>query len=272
MLARSIPPHPAVSSVWIWLLLVLTLADSAEGQSPPPVIVPNTAEVWVHPSDGVDDPNNTTWVFLVDFPEECPSFKWDGEHWGNPRVMEGEPDIGFDERGLVIQAGNWANRSNSHNSPGFMQPTGIGATRRWFILPTTAGGVALDASNRYLRLHDTTVTPVGSSAGDGWIQPPGALASPPSLGSLPLDFRTKYISFASQATPDLTLGTSASFTWLPLATATGQTLSFIVVDFFDDECSATPCTHDYYNLQGLIVDSPSGSTQLLRGNLQGEYR
>jgi hypothetical protein len=216
--------------------------------------------------------DDLTWVFLVDFPEECPLFKWDGEHWGNPRVMEGEPDIGFDERGLMIQAGNWANRSNSHNSPGFMQPTGIGATRRWFILPTTAGGVALNTSSRYLRLHDTTVTPVGTSAGDGWIHPPGALASPPSLGSLPQDFRTKYISFASQAAPDITLGSSASFSWQPLANATTQSLSFMVVDLVDDECSASPCAHDYYNLQCLIVDSPGGSTQLLRSNMQGEYR
>lgn len=231
----------------------------------PPVGGPRGFETQPHQDD-------SAWLFLTEFPAECPLFKWDGEHWGNPRVVDGAPDIGFDERGLLIQVGNWANRSNSHNQPGFMHPTGVGATTRWFILPTSAGGVSLNTANRYLRLHDTTITPTGGGAGDGWIQPPGALATPPSLGTLPLGYRTKYVSFASQVTADVVLGNSANFTWQPLAGASLQTLSFMAVDLLDDECAVAPCTHDYFNLQGLIVESQGGSTELLRSNMQGEYR
>lgn len=212
------------------------------------------------------------WVFPTEFPEECALFRWDGEHWGNPRIADLIPDIGFDERGLVIQAGNWANGSNSHNQPGFMHPTGVGDPTRWFILPQVAGGVTLSATNHYLRLHDTTVTPVGTSPGNAWIQPPGALSSPPNLGSLPVGYRTKYISFASTATADMALGGSA-LTWDPLGNVTGQSsASFVLVSFLDDECTGGACAHSYYNVQGIIVEVSGGSAELLRGNLQGEYR
>lgn len=39
-------------------------------------------------------------------------------HGVSARARDGVPDLGFDELGLVIQAGNWANGSNSHNKPG----------------------------------------------------------------------------------------------------------------------------------------------------------
>jgi hypothetical protein len=123
-----------------------------------------------------------------------------------------------------------------------------------------------------LRLHNTIVTPVGTSTGNGWIQPPGALANPPKLASLPLGYRTKYVSFASTATADLALG-NTPVTWSPLGAATLQAqLAFMLVAFQDDECSTGTCSHDYYNLQGVIVDSPSSTTEVLRGNMQGEYR
>lgn len=215
---------------------------------------------------------DATWVFPTEFPEECALFRWDGEHWGNPRIADSVPDIGFDERGLVIQAGNWANGSNSHNQPGFMHPTGGGDPTRWFILPQVAGGVTLSATNHYLRLHDTTVTPVGTSPGNAWIQPPGALSSPPNLGSLPVGYRTKYISFASTATADIALGGSVLF-WSPLNNVTGQAPSaMVIVSLPDDECAGGTCSHTYYNLQGVVVENSSGSTELLRGNMQGEYR
>lgn len=193
-------------------------------------------------------------------------------HGDSGSARDGAPDMGSDELGLVIQAGNWANGSNSHNKPGFMHPTGTGAPTRYFILPRNAGGVALDSGSRYLRLHDTIVTPVGTSTGNGWIQPPGALANPPKLASLPLGYRTKYVSFASTATADLALGSQVT-TWAPLANLTGQVpLRFMVLSLLDDECSTGTCSHDYYNLQGVIVDSPSSTTEVLRGNMQGEYR
>lgn len=45
---------------------------------------------------------DSSWIFSTDTPEECALFRWDGEHWGNPGIADGAPDIGFDERGLMI--------------------------------------------------------------------------------------------------------------------------------------------------------------------------
>lgn len=212
------------------------------------------------------------WIFSTETPSECALFQWDGEHWGNPRIADGAPDIGFDERGLVIQAGNWANGSNSHNQPGFMQPTGTGSTTRWFILPLSAGGVTLNAANRYLRLHDTTQVPAGGVPGDAWINPPATLSIPPSLGSLPVGYRTKYISFANSTWAPLALQFALDV-WQPLTGTTGQSLGFLRMSLVDDECLGSGgCLHAYFNLQGVIVDSPSSATELLRSNLQSEYR
>jgi hypothetical protein len=187
--------------------------------------------------------------------------------------MDGAPDIGFDERGLVICAGNWGNDSNSHNEPGFMhQKAAVGAPTRYFILPRFAGGYDLNAASRHLRLHDTTVTPVAPSTGNGWINPPGSLGAPVNLGSLPLYYRSKYISFANSMWTPISL-TGQNLTWLPQAGLPIQPpASFQIVSLTDNECGGVICSHDYFNFQGVIVDAPSATQELLRSNLQAEYR
>jgi len=47
---------------------------------------------------------------------------WDGESYGAPRIIDGAPDIGFDEIHLAVIAGSYANGSLSHNRRGFLNP------------------------------------------------------------------------------------------------------------------------------------------------------
>ena len=192
------------------------------------------------------------------------------------RVVDGAPDVGFDERHLVIEAGNWANDTNSHNVPGFMTPFGAGQSTRYFILPTLAGGVTLSATNRWLQLFQTSVDPPEPSSGDGWIAPPGALLTPPSLAALPAGYRTKYVSFATASTAPISLA-GAFVSWSPFGNPAVGTSEFVLRSWVDDECSASPCKHSYFNLQGVIYDNPDPNgqgtgTELLRANMQGEYR
>jgi hypothetical protein len=212
--------------------------------------------------------------FTTLFPE-IDLFAWDGEHWGNPRVVGSLPDIGFDERHLVTCAGDWSNDSNSHNVAGFMHPNVVnGVPNRYFILPDSAGGVSLNAPNRDLRVYQTQLAPTPPSTGPAWIQPPLALATPLSTAALPVDFRRRYIPFAfPQPVPwlDQALAT-ASGSYVPLSGATGQPmLTFRVAQQYDDECALGPCSHTYFNMQAVVLD-PSTSTELLRSNLQAEYR
>jgi hypothetical protein len=218
---------------------------------------------------------DSSWLFPTADPVETNLFTWDGESWGNPRISDGAPDIGFDERGLLICAGNWAQDSNSHNRPGFMHPNGVGSSTRYFILPRTAGGLTLNTTNRHLRLHDTTITPIAPNTGDGWINPPGSLVSPANLGSLPQYYRTKYISHAAVPWAPITLQVS-HISWPPLGGITGQpSVDLLLRMVTDDECAPAPCTHSYFNLQAVIVDDgnwPSSTSEVLRSNMQGEYR
>jgi len=137
--------------------------------------------------------------------------------------------------------------------------------------------VNLIAPNRYLRLHDATVTPIGTSPGNGWINPPGALANPPNIGTLPLGYRTKYVSFATIPWAPISL-TGAATPWLPLGGSTNQPqLWSIALNKPDDECAGGSCVHFYFSLQGVIVDDPvrpgsSAPAEILRGNLQAEYK
>jgi len=137
--------------------------------------------------------------------------------------------------------------------------------------------VNLIAPNRYLRLHDATVTPIGTSPGNGWINPPGALANPPNIGTLPLGYRTKYVSFATIPWAPISLMGAATL-WSPLGGITNQPqLSPIALNKPDDECAGGSCVHFYFSLQGVIVDNPawpgsSAPTEILRGNLQSEYK
>jgi hypothetical protein len=96
--------------------------------------------------------------------------------------------------------------------------------------------------------------------------------TPANNASVPPYYRTKYVSFATTPWAALSLSGPVQ-SWQPLGPMSGlPVLSFILTGQVDDECSAGPCVHTYFNLQGVVVDSPTATSELLRGNMQGEYR
>ena len=112
--------------------------------------------------------------------EELRSFDWDGEAYGNPRLVD-EVDIGFDEVHLMISAGHWANDTNNHNDPDpVIDPNGgQGAWRRFLLFPDTFVGADLTVHGTqkdYLFLGPSIVA---------WLSQPGTLRTPEVDPSLP---------------------------------------------------------------------------------------
>lgn len=218
--------------------------------------------------------NGSTFPAMT-FPELNP-FEFDGEGFGNPRRVDGSPDVGFDEIHLINLAGSYGNYSNSHNVASSLNPDAQqGTTDRFVFFRKSAGGVVLDAPN-HLRVHGAHATP--STSPSSWYQPFGTLDTPVKDTSLPGGFRKKYISFrASPPTPwDETLSSTGSFisTYFPLGGTVSTSVKFGVSSLIlDDECAGGPCSETYFNMQAVFLtnSSPSGSV-LLRSNLQAEYR
>ncbi len=237
---------------------------------------------FAHPAQGPrgfltqPDAGDKEWNYATAIPEELHCFYWNGEHWGNPRVLDGVPDIGFDEASLVIRAGNWSNDSNSHNQPGFMHTgLGLGNVTRYFILPENAAGVQLRLSGRWLRLHAEKLDPPAPSTGDGWIQPPGSQSPPANLATLPAGYRTKYIAYTSLPWAEFHLDPTLVplQSWLPLGGVTPQpSLDFMRLTSLDNERAGSSCEHTYFNLQALLVEGAGSTQALLRSNMIGGYR
>jgi hypothetical protein len=258
-----------------WRLLPGSAMEDLGYLPPASTHVFRTAPHWAIPTP------DATWDFDVSFPPELSMYQWDGEHWGNPRSINGAPDIGFDERGLFICAGDWGNDSNCHNQPWFMQPSaGIGGTTRFFILPDNAGGVDLTSAGFLLKVCQSILTPPSPlSTGNAWVNPPNSLANPVTApvgtgtGQLPLYYGTKYIALTQVITswPDQPL-VNAVGTYLPLHSSSQFQLTFRLVTQVDDECNPLPCTESYFNMQAVVVEPAPSNAVKLRGNMQGEYR
>lgn len=216
---------------------------------------------------------------------EVSSFVWDGEGYGNPRIVDGDIDVGFDEVHLFSMAGSYGNASNSHNHVGTLNPTAPpGKPERYAFVRRSAGGITLAQGNQ-IKLHGTQEAPQYPPMGPlpAWTLPPGVLATPLENTGLPVDYRTKYISYNNQGNPNPPTPftenlTTSSFVdgWMPLGLLSPfQQFDFILMTppnsiglkLDDDE----GIEHAYFNTQALIFNAPAG-TQLLRGNLQVEYR
>jgi len=213
------------------------------------------------------------------------TFNWDGEEFGNPRVVNGAPDIGFDETHLLIVAGSHGNDSLSHNlinTPALLNakaPPGI--TKRYFILPIQAvnGSATMNARIR------TPVAPVSA-----WTTPPGVISPLGFNQNLPPDFQTQYISFNNPGcspTQQTDGWHFATFLAVAYGTAPVQPPGFVaslfamgsVVD--DDTQPSNPnpppplicpaVLESYFNIQAdVIMGDPAGQQRW--SNLQAEYR
>ena len=224
---------------------------------------------------------NGTVFELSNRPELSP-LTWDGEHFGNPRVVDGAVDIGFDEVHLFTMAGSYGNNSSSHNnnptSNSLNKSAPPGKPERYVFVRGSAGGIDLVQGNQ-IKLHGTLEVPVFPPP--AWDVPPATLSTPLVGSGYPAGYETKYISFNNQGTPAPPTPftenlTQSSFIlgWDPLGAGTNF-FEFVLMtppnslgqNLNDDEGTS----HAYFNTQALILSAPNG-TKLLRGNLQVEYR
>ncbi len=209
-------------------------------------------------------------------------FEWDGEYYGNPRIVDGSPDIGMDGIHLFTMAGSYAGDSRSHNvtgtTSGFLNPDPVGGRPdRYVIVRQEAGGYTLSQGVHSVHVNGQKQSPPAPpTVPTGWTQPPGTLQFPVVKTSLPADYDTKYIRFTNIGgvpTPWPQALTSGDFVqqYQPLAQATvPQRFDFVLFSEPDNECVPGPCEHWYFNTQVVIKDDLGN--KLLRSNLQPEYR
>ena len=203
-------------------------------------------------------------------------FQWDGEGYGNPRVVDGFPDIGHDEIHLLTMTASFSPYSRSHNETGCLNPSPTnGQPKRVMILSRNAAGVTIDPSLPHLvEIHGNHATPPANCQGlTAWRQPPATLVPSKVKATLPLDYQTKYIRFTDVSLPSLpwggTVAPSHEESFAPLAGLTGMNpLDFIRFEVLDDESTASD--HWYFANQAEVFDDVG--SDLLRSNLQVEYR
>jgi hypothetical protein len=138
--------------------------------------------------------------------------KWDHEQYGNLRVVDGAPDIGFDEVQLGVMAGSYANNSYSHHRSGVLNPFVPDEQQtRFLFLRQTAPETGLALANRTLTLRSNEI--VAGTSFRAWTNPPGSLSTPTSIGG-PAGYRTLYTDTSN---PVSWMGSFTSTVPAPLA-------------------------------------------------------
>jgi hypothetical protein len=216
---------------------------------------------------------------------ELASYQWDGESYGNPRIVDGRVDIGFDEIDSFIVCGTWGNHSNSHNAPPpLLQPTAQqGRAQRMFIFDS-------EFANRPCLLHGSGAVPANPPP--AWFRPPETLATPMTNPAappgLPAERKTKYIRFTDTGTtptgpagwsvPGGTMG-AVSFSPPPLLKPPGtpQFRSFTqAIHIVDDDLggpvpppSGPALPNLYFGMQAILTRIDG---TIWWSNLQSEFR
>jgi hypothetical protein len=119
--------------------------------------------------------------------------KWDHEGYGNPRIIDGNPDIGFDEVQLGVICGSYANHSYSHNHASSLNPQMPSEQdTRFVMLRRTQPNTGAPLAGRTLRLVSNEIVP-----GPGyraWTVPPGSLTAPSTQSNSLPDYNLLYTS------------------------------------------------------------------------------
>ncbi len=218
----------------------------------------------------------------------CPllrSTDWDCEEYGNPRTVDGIPDLGADETHGYVCAGSYGNDSKSHNVPptGLAPNTAPGRATRYLILRSSA-------QQQSIVIHGkATLPPVPTpvSGPPAWTQPPGTLT--PALrgpSSLPADSRSQWITFSDPSPPGAPDPTPTPWqsvanpqttqyvpTWM---IASGQlAISFCTRTQPDNELvlapPVAPVGFGTYFASQLVMHTIA-NVQVYWSNLQAEYR
>lgn len=111
-------------------------------------------------------------------------------------MVDGAPDIGFDEVQLGVMAGSYANHSYSHNRSGVLNPFVPDEQQtRFLFLRRTAPVTGLALANRTLTLRSNEI--VAGTSFRAWTEPPGSLSSPTSVSGPPAGYQFLYTSVTS---------------------------------------------------------------------------
>lgn len=214
--------------------------------------------------------------FVEDTCADLATSVWDHEGYGNPRIVDGFPDIGFDEVHLSVMAGSYANHSYSHNRAGTLNSQVVDEqdTRFLFLRETEPGSPGALLMGRTLRFASNEIIP--GSGYRAWTRPPGSLTAPSSqASSLPgydllyttttptgqLPWMKTYTSVipAGIPWPNWQAAPHASFV-LNLTTVTLPA---------DDE---GPGFDSWVNSQAIVLVPGSTTVPVLYGAMQPEYR
>lgn len=200
--------------------------------------------------------------------------KWDHEQYGNLRVVDSAPDIGFDEVQLGVMAGSYANHSLSHNRSGVLNPFVPDEQQtRFLFLRRTVPGTTDPLQGRTLTLRSNEI--VAGSTFRAWTEPPGSLSSPVPVSGPPAGYQYLYTSISSPVT--WMGGYSATVPapiggWPNWQLAPQQPLIDLTLIQFqaDDEGAGFA---SWVNVQPVIspITEPPTKPALL-GNLQPEFR
>jgi hypothetical protein len=202
--------------------------------------------------------------------EDISVFRWDGESYGNPRVVGGLVDIGMDETHFIVMAGDWSNQDASHHlPPTLLNPnvTTSGQGIRLVLLPASQSGATL-------RVDAAPGRPVLTIPGGqlpGWTRQPGTIA-PTVIGGLPTDLDTLYIALSA---PGLVTWTTLVAGLTATNPVTAQVHAFglaldVATGLPIDDTETAPSGGIFFNVQGSVRDA-SGNV-LAWSNLQSEYR
>lgn len=218
----------------------------------------------------------------------CPDVKfldWDGEGYGNPRKV-GQVDIGFDEAGIYLMAGSYANHENSHN----LEPrtagggkilnaaAGVGQAKRYVVFAYQVPGAspATDLLNSTHSLFAVELQPASAAQwGSGWTNPPLTHPSPIQNTSAEPRFDLEWISFdPADQTPTVAnwvaIPPFTQQTTIPFTSTTGQSpVSFLFTPYqLDNEPTNFG---SWFNTQFMIVQQNAPQKTFLT-NVQVEYR
>ena len=210
---------------------------------------------------------------LATFSEpECDALKvqlWDHEQFGNLRVVDDAPDIGFDEVQLGVMAGSYANHSLSHNRSAVLNPFVSNEQEvRFLLLRDTAPLTGLPLQNRTLTLRSNEI--VTGTDFRAWTNPPGSLTIPTQVTSLPAGYDFMYTATNNPVTwmDTFTTTVPASAPWLNWPGAPDQPPILLTQIQFpaDDEGAGFA---SWVNVQPVVTAS---GAQALIGSMQPEFR
>jgi hypothetical protein len=206
-------------------------------------------------------------------------FSLDHEGWGNPRVVNGDPDIGWDEAHGFLNVESWGNQSISHNLPTPLDPTApIGSSSRLFLFDWVLYSDGMGGPGN-VTIYGTVVEkdysgPPGSPPPLAWTTtPPGTLTPAILKPSSPLDYQLKYVSSASNCPAPTAWSVTADVVpyQIPWNLA-GQSFVFRRASVSDDETATPPGCLNPASPSHYFAFQAKGNETRAWSNMQFEYR